>query len=145
MMIPVVVIKVPLYNMGEDDQPIPYTKEEVQEILQSISCVEDVAGYTIESIEVEEEDWDVSGGTLADYFEWDFSRMDDGVLIVQVEEVPVHIEFKEWIYSPETTEVEYSGDHVSVSLLFTESLKHSILEFVQENKVDGQGKLFWEQ
>ena len=145
MKIPVVVIRVPLYDLGENEKPVPFSEEEVQEIFQAIQSEDDVMGYSIGKIELLEEEWDFSEGTPADYFEWDFSRMDDGVLIVQVEEVPVYVVFKDWIYCPGTTVVDYSGDHLSIPLLFTESLKHSLLEFVQENKNEGQGKFFWEK
>ncbi len=55
----VVVIKVPLYDYDEDDNVHPLSNEVVEEIVGYIKGVDDVAGYSIGSIEVEEEDWNI--------------------------------------------------------------------------------------
>lgn len=55
----VVVIKVPLYDYDEDDNVHPLSNEVVEEIVEYIKGVDDVAGYSIGSIEVEEEDWNI--------------------------------------------------------------------------------------
>ena len=55
----VVVIKVPLYDYDEDDNVHPINDEDVEEIVWLIKCMDDVVGYSIGSIDVVEENWDI--------------------------------------------------------------------------------------
>ena len=55
----VVVIKVPLYDYDEDDNAHPINDEDVEEIVGIIKCRDDVMGYSIGSIDVVEEDWNI--------------------------------------------------------------------------------------
>lgn len=56
MKIPVVVIKVPLYDYNGEDVKRPFNEAEVQEALEWIKSKDDVAGFSIDSIEVEYEE-----------------------------------------------------------------------------------------
>lgn len=58
MKVPVVVIRVPLYDYNEHDQRIPFTKDQVEEVIGYIRGKDDVCGYSIDSIEITEEEWD---------------------------------------------------------------------------------------
>lgn len=55
----VVVIKVPLYDYDEDDNVHPINDEDVEEIVGIIKSRDDVAGYSIGSIDVVEENWNI--------------------------------------------------------------------------------------
>ena len=55
----VVVIKVPLYDYDEDDNVCPINDKDVEEIVGIIKSRDDVAGYSIGSIDVVEEDWNI--------------------------------------------------------------------------------------
>jgi hypothetical protein len=59
MKMSVIVIKVPLYDYDQDDNVVPINKEDVEEIFGIISSKDGVAGYSIGSIELVEEDWEV--------------------------------------------------------------------------------------
>ena len=145
MKCPMLVIKVPLYDVDENEQMVPFSKEAAMEVLNSLEYVDGFEGFTIGSISLEEEDVLCYGIVSADQFEWDFSRMDDGVLLITIEDVVLPIDFTHWIYCPGDTSVDYSNDHISISLGFTPTIKQGLLSLVQENKVDGQGKFFWEK
>jgi hypothetical protein len=56
MKIPVVVIKVPLYDYNEEDVKRPFNEAEVEEALGWIKSKDDVAGFSIDSIAVEYEE-----------------------------------------------------------------------------------------
>lgn len=55
----VVVIKVPLYDYDEDDNVHPINDEDVEEIVWLIKTMDDVVGYSIGSIDVVEENWNI--------------------------------------------------------------------------------------
>lgn len=54
-----VVIKIPLYDYNEDDTVRPLTGSVVDEIMEDIKGKDDVCGWSIGSIELVEEDWEV--------------------------------------------------------------------------------------
>lgn len=58
MRIPVVVIKVPLYDYDDDDQMVPLEGETLEAVVESIKTADDVRGWSIGSIELVEEDWE---------------------------------------------------------------------------------------
>lgn len=55
----VVNIKIPLYDYDDKEVPFAMPDEDVEEILAIIKSKDDVAGYSIYSIEVAEEDIDI--------------------------------------------------------------------------------------
>lgn len=55
----VVNIKVPLYDYDDNEVPFAMSDVDVEAILAIIKSEDDVAGYTIYSIEVTEEDIDI--------------------------------------------------------------------------------------
>lgn len=57
MRIPVVVIKVPLYDYDEDVM-VPLEGEVLKEVVESIKTADDVRGWSIGSMELVEEDWE---------------------------------------------------------------------------------------
>lgn len=57
MKVPVLVVKVPLYQVDDEGTPRRLTEEEydlVMEVMEEISRVEDIAGWTISQYEVVE-------------------------------------------------------------------------------------------
>jgi hypothetical protein len=56
MKVPVVVIKVPLYDYDEEDRMFPLEGDDLEEALAFIKSHDDVAGFSISSIEVVEEE-----------------------------------------------------------------------------------------
>lgn len=54
MKVPVLVVKVPLYQVDDEGTPRPLTEEEYDLVLEDVGRVEDIAGWTIFQYEVVE-------------------------------------------------------------------------------------------
>lgn len=58
MKVPTIIIEIPLYNYDEDDNMVPFTDAEVEEVLKIMRQRDDYCGYTINDLFVEYYDWE---------------------------------------------------------------------------------------
>jgi hypothetical protein len=58
MQVPTVIITVPLYDYDEDDNMVPFTDEQVNEVFSYMQKKDDFCGYAINEMFVEYYDWE---------------------------------------------------------------------------------------